>query len=347
MLHMSSNAPHLASAAHHDAARYMPHIDLKNISEAEARKLMSVEHKALGYRPPPGSLAAEAQAEAAKHPQTAAQVSEELLRLAALADAERIKNERGQHGVDLSAIGQPQARKIMSEEHKALGHRPPPGSLASQAQSAASKHPGGAAQLQPDPHTLSRAALEDAAAFESGVAAQIDLNFIGEAEARKLMSEEHKALGYRPPQGSLAAAAQAAAARHPDASAGLDPAVIVKAALEDAKKIETQRRASQSPTSELNLETITADEARALQSEEQKTLGYRPPADSLAAHAQSAVDSRAHDVVTKDEAAHIQSDEQRALGHGPAHGSMAATAQSAADKNESDGGARTFGDMEL
>ena len=67
---------------------------------------MSVEHKALGYRPPPGSLAAEAQAEAAKHPESSANVSEEQLRLAALADAERIKNERGKNGVDLSAIGE-------------------------------------------------------------------------------------------------------------------------------------------------------------------------------------------------------------------------------------------------
>lgn len=67
---------------------------------------MSLEHKALGYRPPPGSLAAEAQAEAAKHPQTAAQIAEEQLRLAALADAERIKQQRGKEGVDLSAIGE-------------------------------------------------------------------------------------------------------------------------------------------------------------------------------------------------------------------------------------------------
>ena len=52
------------------------------------------------------------------------------------------------------------------------------------------------------------------------------------------MSEEHKALGYRPPQGSLAAAAQAAAAKHPHSSAGLDPTTLAKAALEDAKKIE-------------------------------------------------------------------------------------------------------------
>ena len=36
------------------------------------------------------------------------------------------------------------------------------------------------------------------------------------AEARKIMSVEHKVLGFRPPHDSLAAAAQAAAARHPE-----------------------------------------------------------------------------------------------------------------------------------
>ena len=67
---------------------------------------MSVEHNALAYRLPLGSLATEAQAEAAKHPQTAAQISEEQLRLAALVDAEQIKKERGESGIDLSAVGQ-------------------------------------------------------------------------------------------------------------------------------------------------------------------------------------------------------------------------------------------------
>lgn len=80
----------------------------------------------------------------------------------------------------------------MSEEHKALGHRPPPGSLASQAQSAAAKHPQGAASSQPPTHALQRAALEDAAAMEaSGSAAQIDLNFIGEGLFVSFLSDSH------------------------------------------------------------------------------------------------------------------------------------------------------------
>ncbi|EKM52335.1 uncharacterized protein PHACADRAFT_148918 [Phanerochaete carnosa HHB-10118-sp] len=342
MLHMSTSAPSIIDSAHRDAAHFVPRIDLKSISEADARKLMSVEHKALGYRPPPGSLAAEAQAEAAKHPQTATQINEERLRLAALADAQRIKKERVQDGVDLNAISQVQARKLMPEEHKSLGHLPPPGSVAAQVQSAASKHPQIVAQTQPTTQHLQRAALEDAALLEpSSAAAHIDLNFIGEAEARKLMSEEHKALGYRPPQGSLAAAAQAAAAKHPNASAGLDSTILAKAALEDAKKIEYQRLASQSPTSEVNLETITTDEAHTLQSEEQKTLDYRPPADSLAARVQSAINSSANEPITGDAASTTQSEEL------PESGIMAAATQSAAGENKNGGGARTFDEAGL
>lgn len=124
------------------------------------------------------------------------------------------------------------------------------------------------------------------------------------AEARKLMSEEHRALGYRPPPGSLAAMAQAAAAKHPDASAGVDPAALAQAALEDAKRIAAERSSNDSasshssasspdPTTQLNLNTISAPEARILQSEEHKLLGHRPPAGSVAAQAQSVVDQRA------------------------------------------------------
>ena len=79
---------------------------------------MSLEHKALGYRPPPGSLAAEAQAQAAKHPQAGAQISEEAMRLAALADAEKIKQERSKAGVDLSTVGEGESR--------VSSHRRPP-----------------------------------------------------------------------------------------------------------------------------------------------------------------------------------------------------------------------------
>ncbi len=74
----------------------------------------------------------------------------------------------------------------MSEEHEALGHRPPSKSLAAQAQIAAAKHPQGASAptARPVTHDLQRAALEDATKVESGGAAapQIDLDAVGEGE---------------------------------------------------------------------------------------------------------------------------------------------------------------------
>lgn len=92
------------------------------------------------------------------------------------------------------------------------------------------------------------------------------------AEARKLMSD--RALGYRPPPGPLAAMAQAAAAKHPDASAGVDPATLAQAALADAKRIAAERSSNDSastdssvsspdPIAQLKLNTISAPDARA------------------------------------------------------------------------------------
>ena len=53
---------------------------------------MSVEHKVLGFRPPHGSLAAEAQAAASKHPEIDGlqPPDPEKLKEAAKVDAERI-----------------------------------------------------------------------------------------------------------------------------------------------------------------------------------------------------------------------------------------------------------------
>lgn len=50
------------------------------------------------------------------------------------------------------------------------------------------------------------------------------------------MSEEHKALGYRPPPGSLVAKVHAAA-QHPEKSAGQDTAALIKA-VEDVRAIK-------------------------------------------------------------------------------------------------------------
>lgn len=66
---------------------------------------MSAEHKALGYRPPPGSLAATAQAEAAKHPEAKLGLPEEALTQAAMEDAVRIEEQRTA-GLDLDNVGE-------------------------------------------------------------------------------------------------------------------------------------------------------------------------------------------------------------------------------------------------
>lgn len=93
--------------------RFSGSIDLNSIGEVEARKIMSYEHKALGYRPPPGSLASQAQAEAAKHPKGGPSPPDPaLLKKAALSDAAKIESERGHpipkstvvDGIDLSNI---------------------------------------------------------------------------------------------------------------------------------------------------------------------------------------------------------------------------------------------------
>ncbi|KAI0789204.1 hypothetical protein C8Q75DRAFT_807312 [Abortiporus biennis] len=342
---MSNNSGTILSAAHADSSNFATRIDLKNISESEARKLMSAEHKALGYRPPPGSLAAEAQAAAAKHQNAtdSGTISAELLRLAAIQDAERIKKERSIKGVDLSAVGEDEARKLVSEEHKALGYRPPPGSLAAQAQAAAARHPNGSIATNFNTQALQRAVLEDVAGID-GAAAKIDLNKIGIAEARKLMSEEHKALGYRPPPGSLAAEAQAAAAKHPHAKANVDFTTLTKAALEDAKKIETQRRSSggssPSGTPSVDLNTITTIEIREF--EEQKTLAIRPSSEPPSSHPHSIVDTTAEILVTQAMAASVRSDEHK----NPESGYIDVAAH-IVDRNENDGGEGTAAEAGL
>ena len=63
---------------------------------------MSHEHRALGFRPPPGSLAAEAQSAAAKHPDgDGTHLDDDTLREIALRDAERIKADR-----ELNMVGE-------------------------------------------------------------------------------------------------------------------------------------------------------------------------------------------------------------------------------------------------
>jgi len=66
----------------------------------------------------------------------------------------------------------------------------------------------------------------------------IDLDKAGVKDARIIMSEEHKNLGYRPPSDSLAAKAQRSSTRHPDSSLELDSATLREAARADAERIK-------------------------------------------------------------------------------------------------------------
>jgi len=88
-----------------------------------------------------------------------------------------------------------------------------------------------------DSQVLKVAALEDANRIQM-TTLSIDLDKVGAKDARIIMSEEHKNLGYRPPPDSLAAKAQRSSAKHPDSSLGLDNATLREAARADAERIK-------------------------------------------------------------------------------------------------------------
>lgn len=85
---------------------------------AEASRLMSEEHKNLGYRPPPDSLAARAQSAASKH-STGFLAKHDIstLRDAAKEDAERIMKEQGQHPGMEAARGGIDPRRFSADGH--------------------------------------------------------------------------------------------------------------------------------------------------------------------------------------------------------------------------------------
>jgi hypothetical protein len=142
---------------------------------------------------------------------------------------------------------------------------------------------GAGSTVEVEVEVVTTPAAETVAA--SGSVGGVDLGSVGQKDASAIQSEEQKALGYRPPAGSLAAEAQAAAAQHPDASTGLPPSDLKAAADADAVTTEVARA-----DTSVDLGTISKDEARTIQSAEQQILGYRPPKGSLAAEAQSAAD---------------------------------------------------------
>ncbi len=79
---------------------------------------MSHEHKALGYRPPPGSLAAEAQSAAARHPEgDGTHLDDETLREIAVRDAERIKADR-----ELNMVGEVNVSALSKGRYSSPSH---------------------------------------------------------------------------------------------------------------------------------------------------------------------------------------------------------------------------------
>ncbi|KAI0742651.1 hypothetical protein C8Q80DRAFT_1189887 [Daedaleopsis nitida] len=219
-------------------------------------------------------------------------------------------------GIPIDAVSMAEARKIMSEEHKILGFRPPHGSFAAEIQSVAAKNPEGKPGVEVDTTKLKEIAREDAlrilAERKSSPVDQdsssngkkspstpparlsppnpgINLNTISAADARVLMSHEHKALGFRPPPGSLAAEAQSAAARHPEGNGThLEEDTLREIALRDAERIKADRELNM--VGEVNVSTVGKDGASEIMSAEAQELGHRPPAGSIAAEAQSAGD---------------------------------------------------------
>ncbi|THH06313.1 hypothetical protein EW145_g4171 [Phellinidium pouzarii] len=177
-------------------------VNLEHITSKEAQIIESEEHRALGYKPPPESLAALAQSAAALNEQLSATSREErgsqptvVLKEAARADAAQLAVETCDAvgaipTVDLDSITKEEAALLQSEEQKRRVHfgNLPSGSLASVAQSVADRNLTG-----------NRV---------NGGPAGIDPNHLSQEEASRLMSEEHRRIGHNPPRNSLAAQAQ-------------------------------------------------------------------------------------------------------------------------------------------
>lgn len=301
-------------------------IDLNAIGLAEARKIMSVEHKVLGFRPPHGSLAAEAQAAAAKHPEVKGvpPPDPEKLREAAKVDAERILAERikgennGDTGaaksavapgtgaepvVDLSKITEDEARKLMSHEHRALGFRPPPGSLAAEAQAAAAKHSEGKPRRNSNetarkPRQYSTGANGKARRGSSENRGKARQNSVGNgngegkprARSARRGSNEHA----KPRRGSGERANLSGGARRTSVAASANKDDLLReAALRDAERIKATRGVNGIEASErahVELKDLEAD----VQKSESITLP---------GPAQSNVDHDAKEGVSRSEAA--------------------------------------------
>ncbi|KAH8101305.1 hypothetical protein BXZ70DRAFT_1007681 [Cristinia sonorae] len=190
----ATRRPSTASELAEEEARFGIHPD--SIGQEEARKIMSEQHKTLGFRPPPDSLAAFAQLVATNHPIVVAPVALEVLRSAVKLDSERILLQRRSEKtapvastsnleqnsiapvpmvVDINTMNNADVRLLMSFTHRALGYRPPPGSLAANAQASvqqrSQKNLSGKQSPTLPESVLKEAASRDADRIRSTVAA--------------------------------------------------------------------------------------------------------------------------------------------------------------------------------
>ncbi|KAK7519992.1 uncharacterized protein IWZ02DRAFT_249570 [Phyllosticta citriasiana] len=92
--------------------------DPLHVTKEDAARLESVEHKALGYRPPSSSVAAQVQAMADK--------VENFHKI-----ADNIEQKLREHP---SSVTKQDAQQVLSKEHKVLGHYPPKSSISAAAQ---------------------------------------------------------------------------------------------------------------------------------------------------------------------------------------------------------------------
>ena len=129
-------------------------------------------------------------------------------------------------------------------ERQVVGHVPPAEAFATEVQSATDEAVESKDTADTkitdcgiDPQALKVAALEDTSCIQTG-SLSIDLDKVGVKDARIIMSEEHKSLGYRPPPDSLAAKAQRSSTKHPDSELGLDATTLREAARADAERIK-------------------------------------------------------------------------------------------------------------
>ena len=126
---------------------------------------------------------------------------------------------------------------VTEDGSQVVGHVPPIDAFAVVAAAEKPAEPKGITDLKTTTGTIDSQVLEDANRIQMA-ALSIDLDRVGVRDARVIMSEEHKSLGYRPPPDSLAAKAQRSSTKHPDSTLGLDNAALREAARADAEMIK-------------------------------------------------------------------------------------------------------------